>query len=153
MNRRCAFALPATRLAKSASESDSVTIGGMEIRKGSSETCRGKRTTGLGADTVANLARLLQVDVPALGVASLVLEGKRIDPVALLDSVLAVGIAGVERGVDGLEGLGRGKLVCRRSRQPPAPPQPNLRLYVPFLRDMLVRGGAAGLCDDMQKVK
>jgi hypothetical protein len=47
--------------------------------------------------------------VPALGLAGGVFEGKGKDGVALLDGVLAVGLAGVERVVD--------LVKCRRGRE------------------------------------
>lgn len=49
--------------------------------------------------------------MPAVGVAGLVLEGEGEDGLALLDGVLALGVAGGEDGVDGVEGRGRGELV------------------------------------------
>lgn len=68
-------------------------------------------TSGL-ANTSADLAGLLEVDVPALGLASLVLQGEGEDAVALLDGVLALILGGGEDGVDGVEGHRGGKLVC-----------------------------------------
>lgn len=66
-----------------------------------------KHTSGL-ADTGANTARLLEVDVPALRLASLVLEGEGKDTVGLLDGVLALGVGAGEDAVDDVES-GRGR--------------------------------------------
>lgn len=149
MNRRWALALPWTRLPKSSSERDRVTVcaGAASqyrvslsvsnayagVRGGSARrlaayaraaptttttTQRGRREKGLkrtgrlGAGAGGDLARLLEVDVPALGLAGLVLEGEGEDGVALLDGVLAVLGAGVEGRGDGVESDGGGELVC-----------------------------------------
>ena len=72
----------------------------------------GQPTSRLLAQALGNGARVLEVDVPAVGLAGGVLEGEGEDGVALLQGVLAVGLAGVESGVDRLEGLGGGELVC-----------------------------------------
>jgi len=66
-----------------------------------------KHTSGLLAETLANGAALLQVDVPAVGLASSVLKVESKDGVALLDGILLVGLAGVKGSVDGVKG-GRG---------------------------------------------
>ena len=50
--------------------------------------------------------------MPAVGLASLVLEGESKDGLACLDSILALGIIGLERLVDGIEGLGGGECGC-----------------------------------------
>lgn len=71
-----------------------------------------KRTGRLGAGAGGDLARLLEVDVPALGLAGLVLEGEGEDGAALLDGVLALGVARGKSGVDGVEGGGGGEVVC-----------------------------------------
>lgn len=72
-----------------------------------------ERTVGLPG-ALADSALLLQVDVPALGLAGLVLEGEGKDGAALLDGVLAVGLAGGEGRVDLVEGSRRGELVYSR---------------------------------------
>ena len=69
-------------------------------------------TSRLLAQALGNGARVLEIDVPAVGLAGGVLEGEGKDGVALLQGVLAVGLAGVEGGVDRLEGRGGGELVC-----------------------------------------
>jgi hypothetical protein len=71
-----------------------------------------ERTSRLLADTLADSAFVLQVDVPALGLAGGVLEGEGEDGVALLHGILAVGLAGVQGLVDLVEGRGGGELVC-----------------------------------------
>lgn len=72
----------------------------------------GRLTIGLCAQSCANLARLLKVNVPARLLAGAVLQGECVNAVALLDGILTVGIGSVESGVDGVEG-GRGReFVC-----------------------------------------
>jgi len=61
------------------------------------------RTVRLLAQSFRNLARLLQVYVPALLLAGRVLQRKGEDGVALLERVFLVGFAGVESFVDGIE--------------------------------------------------
>lgn len=75
-------------------------------------TRREELTVGLSTQPRGDLAGLLEVNVPALGLASLVLEGEGVDAVALLDGVLAVGVGRVEGRVDGVEGGGGRELVC-----------------------------------------
>ncbi len=68
-------------------------------------------TGGLLAEALADLALILEVNVPALGLASGVLEVEGEDGVALLDGVLLV--CGVAEGVvDGVKGGRGGELVC-----------------------------------------
>ena len=74
---------------------------------------RGEPTGGLLAEALANLALVLEVNVPALGLPSGVLKGEGKDSVALLDRILLVGGI-LERLVDGLEGGRGGELVCGR---------------------------------------
>ena len=72
-------------------------------------TTKARLTTGLLAlrgSTLANGTGLLQVDVPALLLAGLVLQGESEDGTTLLDGGLLVGIAGDGRG-DGIESLRR----------------------------------------------
>ena len=71
----------------------------------------GQPTRRLLCQALGNSARALEVDGPALGLAGGVLEGEGEDGVALLQGILAVGLAGVEGGVDGVEGRRRGELV------------------------------------------
>ena len=79
---------------------------------------RPRLTVGLRAKTLADLASLFQINVPALGLARLVLECEGIDAVALLDGVLAFGIGGIEGLVDGVE-CGRSReFVCRAGQSP-----------------------------------
>jgi hypothetical protein len=49
--------------------------------------------------------------VPAGLIAARVLESEGVDAIALLDGVLAIGIAGVDGRLDGVEGGRGGKLV------------------------------------------
>lgn len=70
-----------------------------------------KLTRGL-ADTGTDTARLLEVNVPALSLASLVLEGKGKDTVGLLDGVLALGVGAAENAVDDVESGGGRELLC-----------------------------------------
>lgn len=70
-----------------------------------------QHTIGLRAQTSADLARLLEVNVPALRLAARILQRKGIHAVALLDGILAVGVAGVESLVDGVKGDRGGELV------------------------------------------
>lgn len=70
-----------------------------------------KHTGGLLAETLGDLALLLEVEVPALGLAGGVLEGEGEDGAALLDGVLAVGVRG-ESLVDLVKGGGGGELGC-----------------------------------------
>lgn len=110
MKRRCALALPVTRLWKSASERDSVTV---PVSIGSTLEGGTKLTRGLVPEPLADLALVLEVNVPALGLAGGVLEGKGEHGVALLDGRLLLG--GVAEGrVDGVKGGRRGELVCWR---------------------------------------
>lgn len=70
------------------------------------------RTVRLLAQALADLALVLEVDVPALGLARGVLEGEGKDGVALLHGILAVGLAGREHLVDFVKRRGGGELVC-----------------------------------------
>src|SRR3569833_3416826 len=69
------------------------------------------RTVRLLAQSFRNLARLLQVYVPALLLAGRVLQRKGEDGVALLERVFLVGFAGVESFVDGNKNHRRGEHV------------------------------------------
>ena len=51
-----------------------------------------QRTSRLGADTLANSALLLQIDMPALSLALGVLKSEREDGFALLHGILAGGL-------------------------------------------------------------
>ena len=79
---------------------------------GGSASKQGKRTSRL-AKTLTDLTGLLQVNVPALGLASLVLQGESEDGTALLDGILAIGLRRVESLVDGVEGRGGREAICR----------------------------------------
>lgn len=70
------------------------------------------RTVGLLAEPLGHLALVLEINVPALSLAGGVLEGKSIDTVPLLDGVFFVGLAGIQRLVDGLEGSRGWELLC-----------------------------------------
>lgn len=132
INRRWGLAEPSTSLPKSSSERSRVTVATSQLpfvppfsstnpicassprQDGTMvDFCRSKegvwqkRTSGL-ADTGANTAGLLEVDVPALRLASLVLEGEGKDTVGLLDGVLALGVGAGEDAVDDVES-GRGR--------------------------------------------
>lgn len=71
---------------------------------------RTRRTSRLLRQTLADLASVLEVDVPALLLAGRVLQRKGEDGVALLDGVFAVGIIGKSLA-DGIEGLRGRELV------------------------------------------
>lgn len=72
-----------------------------------SHTCR------LVSQSRADRAALLEVDVPALRFAGLVLERKGEHGVALLDGILLVGFARSEGRVDGVESDRGRKLVWK----------------------------------------
>ena len=76
-----------------------------------------QRTIGLCAGAGSNLSSLLEINVPAGLVSARVLEGEGIDAVALLDGVLAIGVAGVDSRLDGVESGRGGELVCRRKKE------------------------------------
>lgn len=57
-------------------------------------------------------ALLLEINVPAVGVAGGVLQREGEDGAAFLDRVLAARVVGRQRGVDGVEGRGGGEGVC-----------------------------------------
>lgn len=61
-----------------------------------------------GCRALADFPFVLQIDVPALLLAGLVLQREGVDTGALLDGVLTLGFVGREGGVDGVEG-GRGR--------------------------------------------
>ena len=67
-------------------------------------------TIGLGAKTGADLASVLEVNVPALRLAGLVLQGEGVDALGLLNGILAIGFVG-ERLADGVESGRGGELV------------------------------------------
>ena len=68
-------------------------------------------TRGLGSRPRADGALLLEVDVPALGLPGLVLQGEGKHGIALRDGIFPIGLAGLENGVDGLKGLRGRKLI------------------------------------------
>lgn len=65
--------------------------------------------------------------MPALGLAFLVLQGEGKDAIALLDSRLAVLLAGLERLIDDVEGGRRGELVCDSAGSNPSANRHSLR--------------------------
>lgn len=69
-------------------------------------------TRGLGSRPRADGALLLKVDVPALGLPGLVLQGEGEYGIPLFNGVFTVGLAGLKHGVDGLKCFGGRKLVC-----------------------------------------
>lgn len=123
MNSRCAFALPLTREAKSASERERVTIHSSHMVSLKPvqptplifESEGYKRTISLstgGGGTLADDALVLEIEVPALLLAGGVLEVERDDGLGVLDGVFALGFVGLEGGVDHVEGGGGGEGVC-----------------------------------------
>lgn len=72
-------------------------------------TCR------LVSQTLSDLSLGSEVQVPALGLAGLVLQGEGEDGIGLLDGVLARGFS-VESGVDHIKGLGGGECSWWKSK-------------------------------------
>jgi hypothetical protein len=70
-------------------------------------------TGRLLAEALANRPLVLEIDVPALGLAGSVLQCEGKDGVSLLDGVLAVGLAAGQGVVDGIKSGRRGELVWR----------------------------------------
>ena len=64
--------------------------------------------------SLANFTLVLQVEVPAVGLALVVCEVEGEDSTAILDGVLALSVVGLEDGVDLVEGDGGGKRVYWR---------------------------------------
>ena len=83
-------------------------------------------------------ALVLEINVPAVGVAGGVLQREGEDGAAFLDRVLAARVVGRQRGVDGVEGRGGGEGVCglvsSRGREG------RLGVCGPFLRDIVGDG-------------
>lgn len=75
---------------------------------------RERHTSGLVASALADDTLVLEVNVPALLLAGLVLEGEGEDGVGLLDGALALGLVALEDGVDGVERRRGGELVWKR---------------------------------------
>lgn len=75
-----------------------------------------EHTVGLFAEALADPSRVLEVDVPALGLAGSILQRESKDGVALFDGGLALGLVSGEGSVDGVEGLGGGELGCVLTR-------------------------------------
>lgn len=71
-----------------------------------------ERTSWLVAESLSNSSLLLKVDVPALSLASLVLEGESKDSVGGLQGALAGSIIGLQGIVDGIESLGGWERSC-----------------------------------------
>jgi hypothetical protein len=61
----------------------------------------------LGGESLANLALLLQVEVPSLFFTLGVLNVEGDDGLGLVEGILAVSVVGLERLVDDVEGGGR----------------------------------------------
>ena len=76
-----------------------------------SEGCFFVLTIGLLAESLADLALLLQVQVPALGLAA-VLDGEGVRGLGVVDGLLAGGLVVGENAVDGVESLGGWELGC-----------------------------------------
>jgi hypothetical protein len=74
-----------------------------------------EHTSWLIAESLPDNTLLLEIDVPALGLARLVLEGEREDRVALLDGVGALSRIRLQGGVDEVEGLGGRECGCSSS--------------------------------------
>ena len=70
-------------------------------------------TIGLLSQASAHSTLLLEVDMPALCLAGLVLQREGVDAAGLLDGIFPVGFAGVQGFVDGVEGRRGRELVCR----------------------------------------
>ena len=73
---------------------------------------RYRRTSWLLAQSLCDGTLLLEVDVPALGLTSLVLQGESEDGVGALQGALAGGIIGLEGVVNGIESLGGWEGSC-----------------------------------------
>ena len=108
-------------------------------------------TVGLAAlrrVALPHAALLLEINVPAVGVAGGVLQREGEDGAAFLDRVLAARVVGRQRGIDGVEGRGGGEGVCglvsSRGREG------QLGGCGPFLRDIVccAGDGAAGVRAD-----
>ena len=78
---------------------------------------RAQHTSRLVAEPLADHTLLLEVDVPALALARLVLEREGEDGVALLDGIGALSWVGGQGGLDEVEGLGGGEGSCGSIRR------------------------------------
>lgn len=76
---------------------------GLHVFKEKRERSKRKLTGGLVAETLADGTGVLEVNVPAGGLALGVLEGEAEDGLALLNGVFALLLA-LESGGDGVEG-------------------------------------------------
>lgn len=105
----------------------------------------GKHTGGLVAKTLGDLALLLEVDVPAVGLTGSVLQIEGKDGIALLDGVLAVGLAGFQSIVDGVES-GRGGELVWGTLQSASNMEVEIArcARVPLVRPMVARGCGFG---------
>lgn len=65
-----------------------------------------------GSGTLADLALVLQVEVPALLLALRVLQVESDDGLGLVDGILAVGVVRLESLVDHVEGGGGREGIC-----------------------------------------
>jgi hypothetical protein len=75
------------------------------MRSGSTSTIR------IVSHAFTHSARLLEIDMPARGLSAGIGENKCVDTVALLDGILAIGLACVQRGIDGIKGNRRWEVV------------------------------------------
>ena len=80
------------------------------------DTKRNERTSWLLAESLSDGSLLLKVDVPAIGLTSLVLQGESKDGVGSLKGTLAGGIIGLESLIDGIESLGGWERSCNGSQ-------------------------------------
>ena len=123
MKSRWALPLPETRLPKSSSERERVTalvLAGHSCARNAPSPIRAPGlvsawlTCRLVSKSLADLALVLEVDVPAVGLAGLVLEVEGEDGLSLLDGIRPVGVAGVQGLVDEIEGSRGRESVCGR---------------------------------------
>lgn len=119
MNRRWALALPATRAAKSESESWRVTLHqsphiSIEILILSFLYTRREHTislTTLRSSALADFTLVLQIQIPALLLAIVVLNSKGNNSLSLLNSILTLSSVSLEDAVDDVESGGGGESV------------------------------------------
>lgn len=70
----------------------------------------------LGSGTLANNTLILEVEVPALGLALVVGQGESEDGLGGLDGISALSSIGLESVVDDVERSGGGEVICRWNR-------------------------------------
>ena len=76
-----------------------------------------RRTCRLVSQTFCDFTLCPKIEVPAFCLAGLVLQGEGKDGIALLDCVLALGVARGESAVDHVEGLGGWECSCQHGKQ------------------------------------